>query len=68
MLNLVFFKSYLGKEIETIIESKIANLPTKYGNFDVKAYKDGCQEHLAIMSKNFKELKKILTLEYTLNA
>lgn len=52
-----FFKSYLKEDKQTIIESKIANLPTKYGNFDVKAYKDGCQEHLAIMSKNFKELK-----------
>jgi len=52
-----FFKSYLGKAKKTIIESKTANLPTKYGNFDIKAYKDGCQEHLAIMSKNFKELK-----------
>lgn len=52
-----FFKSYLKETKETIIESKIANLPTKYGNFDVKAYKDGCQEHLAIMSKDFKELK-----------
>ena len=54
-----FFKSYLGKRKikETIIESKIANLPTKYGDFDIKAYKDGCQEHLAIMSKNFKKLE-----------
>jgi len=52
-----FFKSYLEDEKETIVESKIANLPTKYGNFDIKAYKDGSQEHLAIMSKNFKELK-----------
>ncbi|KIM03432.1 MAG: GTP cyclohydrolase [Sulfurovum sp. AS07-7] len=40
-----------------IIVSKIANLPTKYGNFNIKAYKDGCQEHLAIMSKNFFELE-----------
>ena len=52
-----FFKSYLKEEKPTIIESKIANLPTKYGDFDVKAYKDGCQEHLAIMSKDFKDLK-----------
>lgn len=41
---------------KTIIQSKIANLPTRYGKFYVKAYKDGCQEHLAIMSKDFKEL------------
>lgn len=52
-----FFKSYLGIKEPMIIESKVANLPTKYGNFDIKAYKDGSQEHLAIMSKNFKELK-----------
>ncbi|WP_228126450.1 GTP cyclohydrolase II [Candidatus Marinarcus aquaticus] len=36
-----------------IVESKVANLPTRYGRFNVKAYKDGCQEHLAIMSKDF---------------
>lgn len=52
-----FFKSYLGNKKETVIESKVANLPTKYGNFDIKAYKDGCQEHLAIMSKDFRKLK-----------
>ena len=33
--------------------SKIAYLPTKYGKFKIKAYKDGCQEHLAIMSEDF---------------
>ena len=36
--------------------SKIANLPTKYGSFKVKAYKEGCQEHLAVMSQDFFEL------------
>jgi GTP cyclohydrolase II len=41
---------------QTIIQSKIANLPTKYGKFKVKAYQDGCQEHLAIMSENLNEL------------
>jgi len=40
-----------------MISSKIANLPTKYGNFKIKAYKDGCQEHLAIISPNFKDLE-----------
>jgi len=39
-----------------ITQSNIANLPTKYGKFQIKAYKDGTQEHLAIMSKNFKSL------------
>jgi len=37
--------------------SEIANLPTKHGNFKIKAYKDGCQEHLAIMSLDFFELE-----------
>ncbi|WP_258238701.1 GTP cyclohydrolase II [Arcobacter sp. F2176] len=40
-----------------MISSKIANLPTKYGTFDIKAYKDGSQEHLAIMSKNFSQIE-----------
>ncbi len=51
-----FSRSYLDKKNENkkiIIQSKSANLPTKYGKFNVKAYKDGCQEHLAIMSKDF---------------
>jgi len=45
---------------ETIIKSKIANLPSKYGKFKVKAYKDGNQEHLAIMSANLSSLKEPL--------
>jgi len=40
-----------------IIKSEIANLPTRFGKFKVKAYKDACQEHLAIMSENFFELE-----------
>jgi GTP cyclohydrolase II len=39
-----------------IIQSNIANLPTKYGKFKIKAYKDGNQEHLAIMSQDFEIL------------
>ena len=39
-----------------IIQSNIANLPTKYGKFKIKAYKDANQEHLAIMSENFETL------------
>lgn len=39
-----------------IIQSNIANLPTKYGKFKIKAYKDEHQEHLAIMSENFQDL------------
>ena len=39
-----------------IIQSNTANLPTKYGKFKIKAYKDGNQEHLAIMSQDFETL------------
>lgn len=39
-----------------IIQSNIANLPTKYGKFRIKAYKDGTQEHLAIMSQDFENI------------
>ncbi|MBP6162751.1 MAG: GTP cyclohydrolase II [Aliarcobacter sp.] len=39
-----------------IIQSNIANLPTKYGKFKIKAYKDAHQEHLAIMSQDFETL------------
>jgi GTP cyclohydrolase II len=53
-----FFRSYLNKQNErVIISSKIANLPSKYGKFDIKAYKDRHQEHLAIMSKNLKDIE-----------
>ncbi len=40
-----------------IEQSNCANLPTKYGKFKIKAYKDGAQEHLAIMSENFDNLE-----------
>lgn len=39
-----------------IIQSNIAKLPTKYGKFKIKAYKDGNQEHLAIMSQDFENI------------
>ncbi|WP_321471517.1 GTP cyclohydrolase II [Halarcobacter sp.] len=39
-----------------IEKSNIANLPTKYGKFKIRAYKQNNQEHLAIMSQNFEEL------------
>ena len=41
-----------------ILQSNIANLPTKFGKFKVKAYQDGTQEHLAIMSQDFFNLDK----------
>lgn len=34
-------------------KSAIANLPSQYGHFKVRAYKEGCQEHLAIFTDNF---------------
>jgi len=52
-----FYRSYFGNTIPTITQSKIANLPSKYGDFKIKAYKDGVQEHLAIMSKNFSDIE-----------
>jgi len=39
-----------------IIESNIANLPTKHGNFKIKAYKQNNQEHLVLMSEDFEKL------------
>jgi GTP cyclohydrolase II len=36
-----------------IIKSNLANLPTKHGNFKIKAYKQDNQEHLALLSENF---------------
>ena len=36
-------------------KSEIANLPTKYGHFKVRAYKEGVQEHLAIFTDNFEK-------------
>jgi len=43
--------------MKQIIKSEIANLPTKFGKFKVKAYKDECQEHLALMSEDFFDLE-----------
>ncbi len=40
-----------------IEKSTIANLPTKYGKFKIRAYKQDNQEHLAIMSKNFEDIE-----------
>lgn len=40
-----------------IIQSNIANLPTKHGKFRIKAYKDNNQEHLAIMSEDFENIE-----------
>ena len=40
-----------------IQQSNTANLPTKYGKFRIKAYKDNNQEHLAIMSLDFEQIE-----------
>jgi len=37
------------KQIEI---SKVAKLPTKYGTFNIQAFKEGCKEHLAIFTDN----------------
>ncbi len=34
-------------------KSNIANLPSKYGQFKIKVYKEGEQEHLAIFTEGF---------------
>jgi GTP cyclohydrolase II len=40
-----------------IEKSNVANLPTKYGKFKIKAYKQENQEHLAIMSENLNDIE-----------
>ncbi len=40
-----------------IEKSNIANLPTKYGKFKIRAYKHDNQEHLAIMSESFETIE-----------
>lgn len=37
----------------TFEKSAIANLPSKYGHFKIRVYKEGIQEHLAIFTENF---------------
>ena len=40
-----------------IIKSNFASLPTKFGNFLIKAYKYKNQEHFILLSKNYKSAK-----------
>lgn len=40
-----------------IEKSNIAALPTKHGKFNIKAYKQGTQEHLLIMSEDFNDIE-----------
>ncbi|MBD3806958.1 GTP cyclohydrolase II [Sulfuricurvum sp.] len=39
----------------TFEKSSIANMPSKYGQFKIRAYKEGNQEHLAIFTENFEQ-------------
>ncbi|MBD3810163.1 MAG: GTP cyclohydrolase II [Sulfuricurvum sp.] len=39
----------------TFEKSSIANMPSKYGKFKIRAYKEGHQEHLAIFTENFEQ-------------
>lgn len=57
-LSRICIKSLLvvNKKDTFMTFSKVAKLPTKYGNFFIKAFKDGCQEHLAIMSDKFQNM------------
>lgn len=41
----------------SIERSNEAKLPTKYGNFIIKAYKCDAQEHLLLISENFHNIK-----------
>ncbi len=36
--------------------SNVANLPTKYGNFKIQAFKEECKEHLAIFTEDIPEI------------
>lgn len=42
-----------------IINSELANLPTKFGSFLIKAYKYQNQEHFVLLSKNYKKDKNL---------
>ena len=39
--------------------SNTANLPTRFGNFKIKAFKEGCKEHLAIYKEPLQEIVTI---------
>lgn len=41
-----------------ITHSRVTSISTRYGMYKVKAYKDVEQEYLAIMSRNFSDLKE----------
>ncbi len=39
--------------------SEIANLPTKYGDFKIQAFKEGHKEHLVIFTKNLPDIPAV---------
>lgn len=51
---MIQLKENQGKKVNIEI-SKVANLPTKFGNFKIKAYKENNKEHLAIFSSNLSD-------------
>lgn len=51
---MIQLKENQGKKVNIEI-SKVANLPTKFGNFKIKAYKENDKEHLVIFSSNLSE-------------
>lgn len=51
---MIQLKENQGKKVNIEI-SKVANLPTKFGNFKIKAYKENDKEHLAIFSSNLSD-------------
>lgn len=51
---MIQLKENQGKKVNIEI-SKVANLPTKFGNFKIKAYKENNKEHLAIFSLNLSD-------------
>lgn len=53
---------FYGKNL--IRHSKIKNIFTKYGIFKAKVYKDGRQEYLVMMSRNFFELNAPIVYIY----
>lgn len=53
---------FYGKNL--IRHSNIKNMFTKYGIFQAKIYKDGRQEYLVIMSRNFSELNAPIVYIY----
>ena len=51
---MIQLKENQGKKVNIEI-SKVANLPTKFGNFKIKAYKENDKEHLVIFSSNLSD-------------